>query len=512
MIRQTSFDPYRRRGLALIVIMSLIAATVGFVSHHLLYKTAVEQQRERLVETVTSWAQLIAAVARFDKSYSQDDFPGGAMAATLHQVRQAYSKFGGFGETGEFTLAKLSGDQIIFLLKHRHMAEKPPEPVTLNSRLAAPMQAALSGKSGTIIGPDYRGVTVLAAYHPITELGIGVVAKIDMREVRQPFIKAGLLTTLVGILLVLVGTLVFMRIGSPLLRKLRENEVKYRGVFQQAPEGILLLDSHSCRILEFNDMACRMLGFSREEFSSLSSERLGELQGLQEMLANIPQIEKEGQIGFESQQPVLDGRTRHLRINAQWLRIGLSARILAIISDISEHKRMEQRLHELAIHDSLTGLLNRGEIERILAEEVGRAKRYRRELSIFIVDIDHFKRVNDTWGHLVGDLALERFAQSLQRVIRHSDRAGRYGGEEFLVMLPETGLQQAASMAKRLQEDLKTNPVEIGAGDRLNLTVSIGVACFPLNGKNRDQIIGRADQALYLAKAEGRDTIICASA
>ncbi len=506
----TRFDPYRKRGLALIIIMSMVAAAVTAVALYVPYRAAFEQQQERLTETVRSWSRLIEAVARFDRIYSADNFPGGAMAATLHQIREAHGRFKGFGRTGEFTLAKRDGDQIAFLLNHRHYDLANPEPIPFSSRRAAPMRAALLGQSGNMVGEDYRGVNVLAAFEPVAELNFGVVVKIDLSEVREPFIYAALWATTVGLGLVLLGTLLFLRVGGPLMRSLVENELKYRAVFEQAPEGVLLVDALRGCVVEFNDKAHKDLGYTREEYARMQLVDINALDGPEQVRAQLQHITEQGTASYETQHQTKDGSRRDVMVNAQVIRLGLTPYVLAIISDITERKRMEEKLLMLATQDALTGLYNRGKIEHLVAEELGRTKRYKRQLTLFLIDIDHFKRINDTWGHPIGDLVLRRFAEILDTVIRECDRAGRYGGEEFLVMLPETGLEQAGQMAERLVSGLRTTPVEIGGGDSIHLTVSMGVASYPQHGNNRDQIISAADKAMYSAKHAGRDRLCLA--
>ena len=211
----------RNRIFLLIMIMSAIVVTVESITIGLLYQTAFEQERLRLVETAKSQARLIEAVARFDEVYSAD-FPSGARQATLNQIQDAHSRYQGFGETGEFTLSKKENNQIVFLLNHRHYDLNHPQPVPWDSKLAEPMRLALSGKSGTIVGLDYRGVRVLAAHEPVEELNLGIVAKIDLSEIRAPFIRAGLLSTLIAVIAIVIGAAVFIKITEPILEKLRQ--------------------------------------------------------------------------------------------------------------------------------------------------------------------------------------------------------------------------------------------------------------------------------------------------
>lgn len=213
-----------KRHFLLILIMAIATLTVAGIAISLLYRAALDEQRERLVETAQSQVRLIEAVARFDAVQSRD-YPEGSAAATLSQIIDAHENYMAAGETGEFTLARREGDDIVFLLRRHHydMAGTTiPMTVPFGSELAEPMRRALLGQSGTMIGPDYRGDIVLAAYEPVGELNWGIVAKIDMAEVRKPFIRAGAMAAGAAILIVIFGSMLFLRISSPMIRRLRE--------------------------------------------------------------------------------------------------------------------------------------------------------------------------------------------------------------------------------------------------------------------------------------------------
>jgi diguanylate cyclase (GGDEF)-like protein len=158
---------------------------------------------------------------------------------------------------------------------------------------------------------------------------------------------------------------------------------------------------------------------------------------------------------------------------------------------------------EVSHVDALTCLPNRRQIIKTLQVEVNRAERYNTLLSISMIDIDHFKKVNDSYGHTVGDQVLFQLANILQESIRNPDTVGRYGGEEFLVVLPNTRLEQAAEQAARLCKCIREADIEIG--DVLRLTVSIGVAEYRYGQENWQKFLSRADMALYAAKNAGRD-------
>ena len=211
----------RRRIILLIIIMVVIVLGVEVLAFKMLYQTAFEEQAEDLRDIVISQARLIEAVARFDSLYRKT-YPSGANEATLSQVIDAHKHYKGFGQTGEFALAKRQGDNIVFILNQRHSDFQKPKPIPFNSKLAEPMRLALSGHSGTIVGLDYRGEKVLAAYEPVALLNWGIVAKIDMAEVRAPFIRAGLICGLLGIIAIMIGTVIFIKVTEPLIVKLHD--------------------------------------------------------------------------------------------------------------------------------------------------------------------------------------------------------------------------------------------------------------------------------------------------
>ncbi|MBF0382345.1 MAG: PAS domain S-box protein, partial [Magnetococcales bacterium] len=211
--------------LALITIMASLAAITGFGSIWLLYQTATQQEEIRLTEIVQSRARLMEAVARFDARHSSDH-PGGSKLATISQIKDAHKDFSGFGKSGEFTLAEKVDNSIVFILRQRHNNTETPKPISFSSNLAEPMRRALSGKSGIVIGPDYRGVEVMAAHEPVELLNMGIVAKIDLAEIRSPFIKATLYWIVFAFGLVVIAVFVFYKVGSPILNAIQQSEKK----------------------------------------------------------------------------------------------------------------------------------------------------------------------------------------------------------------------------------------------------------------------------------------------
>jgi len=176
-------------------------------------------------------------------------------------------------------------------------------------------------------------------------------------------------------------------------------------------------------------------------------------------------------------------------------------------SQLAEH---QEKLVKLATHDGLTGLYNHAEFMKRLDIEIERTRRYRRPLSILMLDIDCFKAVNDQFGHVVGDKVLGHIAGLLKEQVRPADFCARYGGEEFTVILPETDASSAASMAERIRESVEAKSVHDNADNLISVTISIGVAEYvsgetPLRG-----FVDAADRALYEAKDQGRNRVIIA--
>jgi diguanylate cyclase (GGDEF)-like protein len=169
---------------------------------------------------------------------------------------------------------------------------------------------------------------------------------------------------------------------------------------------------------------------------------------------------------------------------------------------------LQERLRELATHDALTGLWNRGAILDLLERELNRSRREDGPLGVVLADLDHFKKINDGWGHLGGDQVLRQAAERMRSALRPYDTVGRYGGEEFLVVLPGCGEGQAARLAERLRQSVAAAPVELENG-WTSVTLSLGVAVVEAGGEpvQASELLRTADEALYRAKAAGRNCV-----
>jgi len=171
-----------------------------------------------------------------------------------------------------------------------------------------------------------------------------------------------------------------------------------------------------------------------------------------------------------------------------------------------EKAKLHQEVTRLATIDGLTGLNNHRTFQERLETEIARAMRYRHKVSLLMMDIDNFKRFNDTYGHRAGDEVLKRAACRVIESIRSIDFAARYGGEEFVVILPETPAEGAVVTAEKIRETIMNHKISMGGSD-ISVTISIGVATYPEDAADRESLIERADRALYAAKRAGRNMV-----
>ncbi|MCP4492558.1 MAG: diguanylate cyclase [Gammaproteobacteria bacterium] len=196
-----------------------------------------------------------------------------------------------------------------------------------------------------------------------------------------------------------------------------------------------------------------------------------------------------------------------LELRVEERTIELSKVNEALTTDVTKSKQEEEKFRFMATHDALTGLYNRGALEQRLSNEIKRAARYQHSLSMFMLDIDHFKFFNDTYGHMTGDIVLRKFGRLLESSVRSTDYVARYGGEEFIVILPGTDAVKAEELGERLRQQTEDYQFQSDDNTELKLTVSIGIASFPLHAQTAQDLLKASDSALYTAKEAGRNQV-----
>ena len=274
-------------------------------------------------------------------------------------------------------------------------------------------------------------------------------------------------------------------------------------LIQSVNEELFLLEEESLEIILMNETARLLLGVEIDD----TTKRIftDEIEwGMEEKVNILKKIRDEDKVnGIEVSIKKKSGDIMYSKLSTvKGNYMGRSA-ILIILSDITSQKREEENIRKQAIKDELTGLYNRHFMDEIVAEELDRADRYNFPISVFIMDIDFFKKVNDTWGHPIGDVILRHTAELTLKNIRKSDYLIRFGGEEFLLFMPHIDLKHAVVVAEKVRKQIEqyTHPV-VG-----KYTASFGVA-ERRRGESFQSLYQRADTAMYKAKQEGRNRVV----
>jgi diguanylate cyclase (GGDEF)-like protein/PAS domain S-box-containing protein len=285
---------------------------------------------------------------------------------------------------------------------------------------------------------------------------------------------------------------------------LRESEKRYRTLFQDTRDAINIT-TRDGQVLDANQSFLDLFGYTREDLAGLNAKELYvdpvDRRRFQE------EIERKGSVrDYEVRLRKKDGKEMDCLVTST-LRRGEDGRVLGyqgFIHDVTERKQVEETIRRLAYYDALTGLPNRTLFGDRLTVAVARARRNRGRLAVMLLDLDHFKDVNDTLGHPVGDQLLQAVGERLTGLLRRSDTVCRMGGDEFLVLLE--GISEMEDVAKVAEAILKhlREPVVVKKHE-LQVTTSLGIAVYPEDGEDGDKLIRNADIAMYRAKDKGRD-------
>ena len=272
MIAESSSKDQKRIQVVAISLMIAVSVIVLALTLWMLYQSNFEQRVQGLQAMVRGQVSLIDAVARFDRQHS-DDVAGDSREVTLGQVIEGYSRLGGFGESGEFVLGLRRSDQIEFLSEFRFSEKGARTIVPFTTDRAAPMRRALSNEAGWMVGQDYRGERVLAAFEPIKELDLGLVAKLDMREVIAPFMAAAATALGIATVVIFIGGLLVLRMARPMVRRIEEGQKRFRTLLESAPDAMVIIDA-SGEIVMVNRQTEEVFGYSRNEMTGQPIEML----------------------------------------------------------------------------------------------------------------------------------------------------------------------------------------------------------------------------------------------
>jgi diguanylate cyclase (GGDEF)-like protein/PAS domain S-box-containing protein len=393
------------------------------------------------------------------------------------------------------------------------------------------------------IAQTYAELEMLPEKHSID----GLIFTAEERQLPAWFGYA-LAAAVLLIVIVAVTALYFARLNRRLSREmisrrvvehaLRNSEERYRQLAEHSKDVIWTLDLASRRFTYVSPSVETVRGFTPEEVmdqplaASMTAEAYARVQiTLEDHLQRLAAGDQSALSAVaEIEQPHKNGGVVVSEVVASFLLDpqGQPHALLGIARDITERRRVEAQLRgandllrqqleeieslqvalqEQAIRDSLTGCFNRRYLDETLERELSRARREGSPLSLVILDLDHFKQINDTYGHQAGDQALVVLAETLRADIRHEDVLCRYGGEEFVILMPHMSLAKAAERAEGWRQKIAEIRVPFGNFE-LTFTTSAGVAAYPDHGKMPDELAQMADLALYLAKSEGRNRVV----
>jgi diguanylate cyclase (GGDEF)-like protein/PAS domain S-box-containing protein len=298
-------------------------------------------------------------------------------------------------------------------------------------------------------------------------------------------------------------------------QKIITSELRYRRLFEAAQDGILILDAKTGAIIDVNPFLIDLLKYSREEFVGKKLWEVGAFKDIKASKKAFLALQKNEYIRYKDLPlRTKDGKLIQVEFVSNVYLEGGEKVIQCNIRDITERKqardarlKSEALLHEHSVRDHLTGLYNRRYMEETLERELHRASRNKLPLGVIMLDVDDFKGFNDTYGHAVGDAILRELGKFLLRHVREEDIACRYGGDEFIIVMPDASrlvtLERAefiCKYAKQFHHQFEEQILEVA-------TFSLGVAAFPKDGSTSATILKAADDALYRAKREGRGRV-----
>ncbi len=282
----------------------------------------------------------------------------------------------------------------------------------------------------------------------------------------------------------------------------------FRQIVEFASDSIVAIDT-DLKIIFFNKEAEKTFGYSSDEILGKHLNTLIPSRFHESHNNYVTQFAKSGVIArlmnetanLEVMALRRDGSEFFVEISI----IKIKEAFVSIVRDITNRKAFEEKLKFYAERDYLTGVMNRRKTEETGSKELERAKRFNNPFSILVLDIDHFKKINDSYGHDIGDLAIIHLTSVVQNVIRQIDSIGRWGGEEFVILLPEVDDQGISVVAEKIRSAVEQQPFITKTKKNVDFTISIGGSTYSKSNASWESILKNADLGLYKAKKNGRN-------
>jgi diguanylate cyclase (GGDEF)-like protein/PAS domain S-box-containing protein len=302
------------------------------------------------------------------------------------------------------------------------------------------------------------------------------------------------------------------------VQQIRTSELRYRRLFEAAQDGILMLDAQTGAIMDVNPFLIKMLGYTRAEFMDKKLWEMGAFRDIEASQEAFEVLQKNEYIRYEDLPlRAKNGRLVDVEFVSNVYLVGGEKVIQCNIRDITERKQAQDALlksqallREQSVRDYLTGLFNRRYMEETLERELLRAARRQLSLGIIMLDVDEFKHFNDMYGHAAGDVILRELGSLLLRHVRGEDIACRYGGDEFILIMPDATREVTRERAGLVCESAAMFHLQFEGDTLAPVTLSLGVAVFPENGSTSTGVLRAVDAALYRAKHNGRGRVMVA--
>lgn len=288
-------------------------------------------------------------------------------------------------------------------------------------------------------------------------------------------------------------------------KALHTSEQQLNDMFEKHSAIMYTADPNTLKIINANLSAEKFYGYSREELMNMTIFDLNVRSEL-ELREEIDKAVKENRTQYVSKHKLINGEIRDVEISSTRIRtLGDKELYYDIVHDITDRKLAQAALQELAVKDPLTQIYNRRHFFMLAQKEFERCRDNNYSMCAVMIDIDHFKKVNDNYGHAVGDGVLCDVAKKIVDSVKNTGTACRYGGEEFAVFFPETDINEAQVIADKIRKNIMSSPVDTDKG-KISVTASVGVSRI-INDDNVDKLFDRADRALYNAKQNGRNNV-----